>query len=111
MSNLTALLTSTNNTYQNCDLTFGPNPQNVSSPVRCTKTKRNRFNAILINVNSVKCIIKTTQLKTTIQSNNPDIMFLIVTNINEYCTTCSFLPPNYNAIRKDRNTPMEVVSS
>ena len=69
--------TNTNDTSQTYDLTFVPNPQNISTPERSKKTKRNTLNAILINTNSIKSIIKTTQLKTTIQSNNPDIMFLV----------------------------------
>ena len=69
--------TNTNDTSQTYDLTFVPNPQNISTPERSKKTKWNTLNAILINTNSIKSIIKTTQLKTTIQSNNPDIMFLV----------------------------------
>jgi exonuclease III len=95
--------TNTNDTSQTYDLTFGPNPQNTSTPERSKKTKRNTLNAILINTNSIKSITKTTQLKTTIQSNNPDIMFLVETKIDENYPTYSFLPPNYNAIRKDRS--------
>ena len=95
--------TNTNNTSQTSDLTFGPNPQNTSTPERRKKTKRNTLNAILINTNSVKSITKIAQLKTTIQSNNPDIMFLVETKIDENYPTYSFLPPNYNAIRKDRS--------
>jgi hypothetical protein len=95
--------TNTNDTSQTYDLTFVPNPQNISTPERSKKTKRNTLNAILINTNSIKSITKTTQLKTTIQSNNPDIMFLVETKIDENYPTYSFLPPNYNAIRKDRS--------
>ena len=51
----------------------------------------------------MKSITKTTQLKTTIQSNNPDIMFVVETKIDENYPTYSFLPPNYTAIRKDRS--------
>ena len=93
--------TNTNDTSQTYDLTFVPNPQNISTPQRSKKTKRNTLIAILINTNSIKSITKTTQLKTTIQSNNPDIMFLVETKIDKNYPTYSFLPPNYNAIRKD----------
>ncbi|KAK2157011.1 hypothetical protein NP493_1918g00001 [Ridgeia piscesae] len=95
--------TNTNDTSQTYDLTFGPNRQNTSTPERSKKTKRNTLSAILINTNSIKSITKTTQLKTTIQSNNADIMFLVETKIDENYPTYSFLPPNYNAIRKDRS--------
>ncbi|MBA1446886.1 MAG: endonuclease/exonuclease/phosphatase family protein [Gammaproteobacteria bacterium] len=95
--------TNTSYTSQTWDPTFGPNPQNASTPERRKKTKRNTLNGILINTNSVKSIAKTTQLKTTIQTNNPDIIFLVETKIDENYPTYSFLPPNYNAIRKDRN--------
>ena len=95
--------TNTNNTSQTSDLTFGSNPQNTSTPERSKKTKRNTLNAILFNTNSVKSITKIAQLKTTIQSNNPDIMFLVETKIDENYPTYSFLPPNYKAIRKDRS--------
>ena len=91
-------------TSQTWDPTFGPNPQNASTPERRKKTKRNTLSGILINTNSVKSIAKTTQLKTTIHSNNPDIIFLVETKIDENYPTYSFLPPNYSAIRKDRNT-------
>ncbi|KAK2171933.1 hypothetical protein NP493_1014g01000 [Ridgeia piscesae] len=95
--------TNTNDTSQTYDLTFGPNPKNTSTPERSRKTKRNTLNAILINTNSIKSITKTTQLKTTFQSNNPDIIFLVETQIDKNYPTYSFLPPNYNAIRKDRS--------
>ena len=57
----------------------------------------------MINTNSVKSIQKAIQLKTTIQSNNPDIIFLVETKLDENYATHSFLPPNYEAIRKDKN--------
>ena len=58
---------------------------------------------ILINTNSVKSIEKATQLKATIQSNNSDIIFLVETKLDANYAINSFLPPNYEAIRKDTN--------
>ena len=86
--------TNTNDTSQNCDLTFGPNAQNASTSGCRKKTNRNILNAILINTNSVKSITNTTKLKITIQSNNPDIRFQEETKIDENYPTYSFLPPN-----------------
>ena len=43
--------------------TFGPNPQNASTPERQKRTQRNSLKGILINTNSVKSIEKATQLK------------------------------------------------
>ena len=57
----------------------------------------------MINTNSVKSIEKATQLKATIQYNNPDIIFLVETKLDANYATYSFLSPNYEAIRKDRN--------
>ena len=58
---------------------------------------------VLINTNSVKSIEKATQLKATIHYSNPDIIFLVETKLDSNYQTYSFLPPNYVAIRKDRN--------
>ena len=80
LSNLTALLTQqTRMTHpksaiQHLDRTLNCDD---STPEHHMKTKQNTINTILININSVKSITKTTQLKTTIQSNNSDIMFLV----------------------------------
>ena len=79
---------------------FGPNPQHASTPER---QKRTQGNCILINTNSVKSIEKATQLKATIHYSNPDITFLVETKLDKNYQTYSFLPPNYVAIRKDRN--------
>ena len=46
---------------------------------------------------------KSTQLKAAIQYNNPEIIFLVETKLHANYSTYSFLPPNYEAIRKDRN--------
>ena len=90
-------------TSQNAGLIFAPNPQNTSTPKRHKKTQGNTLKGIFINTNSVKSIEKATQLKATIQSKNPDIIFLVETKLDENYATRSFLPPNYEAIRKDRN--------
>ena len=58
---------------------------------------------IQINTNSVKSIEKATQLKATIHYSNPEIIFLVETKLDSNYQTYSFLPPNYVAIRKDRN--------
>ena len=83
--------------------TFGPNPQNASTPERQKRTQGNSLKGILINTNSVKSIEKATQLKATIHYSNPDIIFLVETKLDSNYQTYSFLPPNYVAIRKDRN--------
>ena len=82
---------------------FGPNPQNASTPERQKRTQGNSLKGILINTNSVKSIEKATQLKATIHYSNPDIIFLVETKLDSNYQTYSFLPPNYEAIRKDRN--------
>ena len=82
---------------------FRPNPQNASTPERQKRTQGNSLKGILINTNSVKSNEKATQLKATIQYSNPDIIFLVETNLGSNCQTYSFLPPNYVAIRNDRN--------
>ena len=83
--------------------TFGPNPQNASTPERQKRTQGNSLKGILINTNSVESIEKATQLKATIHYSNPDIIFLVETKLDSNYQTYSFLPPNYVAIRKDRN--------
>ena len=55
--------TNTNDTYQNCDLTFGPNSQNASTPELRKNTKCKTLIATLINTNSVKSITKNNQIK------------------------------------------------
>ena len=65
--------------------------------------KENSLKGILINTNSVKSIEKATQLKATIHYSNPDIIFPVETKLDSNYQTYSFLPPNYVAIRKDRN--------
>ena len=83
--------------------TFGPNPKNASTPERQKRTQGNSLKGILINTNSVKRIEKATQLKATNHYSNPDIIFLVETKLDSIYQTYSFLPPNYVAIRKDRN--------
>ena len=83
--------------------TFGPNPKNASTPERQKRTQGNSLKGILINTNSVKSIEKATQLKATNHYSNPDIIFLVETKLDSNYQTYSFLPPNYVAIRKDRN--------
>ena len=102
-SDSSTLTTPTLHTSQNAGLIFAPNPQNTSTPERHKKTQGNTLKGILINTNSVKSIEKATQLKATIQYNNPDIIFLVETKLDANYATYSFLPPNYEAIRKDRN--------
>ena len=97
------LSTPTLNTSQNAGLIFAPNPQNISTPERHKKTQGNTLKGIFINTNSVKSIEKATQLKATIQYNNPDITFLVETKLDANYATYSFLPLNYEATRKDRN--------
>ena len=82
---------------------FGPNPQNASTPERQKGTQGNSLKGILIHTNSVKSIEKATQLKATIHYSNPDIIYLVETKLDSNYQTYSFLPPNYEAIRKDRN--------
>ena len=82
---------------------FGPNPQNASTPERQKRTLGNSLKGILINTNSVNSIEKATQLKATIHYSDPDIIFLVETKLDNNYQTYSFLPPNYVAIRKDRN--------
>ena len=89
--------------HDNEEPTFGPNPQNASTPERQKRTQGNSLKGILINTNSVKSIEKATQLKATIHYSNPDIIFLVETKLDSNYQTYSFLPPNYVAIRKDRN--------
>ena len=89
--------------YDNDEPTFGPNPQNASNPERQKRTQGNSLKGIRIYHNSVKSIEKATQLKFTIHYSNPDIMFLVETKLDSNYQTYSFLPPNYVAIRKDRN--------
>ena len=91
--------------HDNEEPTFGPNPQNASTPERQKRTQGNSLTSkgILINTNSVKSIEKSTQLKATIHYSNPDIIFLVETKLDSNYQTYSFLPPNYVAIRKDRN--------
>ena len=89
--------------HDNEEPTFGPNPQNASTPERQKRTQENSLKGILINTNSVKSIEKATQLKATIHYSNPDIIFLVETKLDSNYQTYSFLPPNYVAIRKDRN--------
>ena len=95
------LSTPTFHTSQNAGLIFAPNPQNTSTPEHHKKTQGNTLKGILINTNSVKSIEKATQLKATIQSKNPDRN--PETKLDANYATYSFLPPNYEAIRKDRN--------
>ena len=89
--------------HDNEEPTFGPNPQNASTPERQKRTQGNSLKCILINTNSVKSIEKATQLKATIHYSNPDVIFLVETKLDSNYQTYSFLPPNYVAIRKDRN--------
>ena len=89
--------------HDNEEPTFGSNPQNASTPERKKRTQGNSLKGILINTNSVKSIEKATQLKATIHYSNPDIIFLVETKLDSNYQTYSFLPPNYVAIRKDRN--------
>ena len=89
--------------HDNEEPTFGPNPQNASTPERQKRTQGNSLKGILINTNSVKSIEKATQLKATIHYSNKDIIFLVETKLDSNYQTYSFLPPNYVAIRKDRN--------
>ena len=64
------------------------------TPERQKKTQGNSLKGILINTNSVKSIEKATQLRATHYSNP---------SRDSNYQTYSFLPPNYVAIRKDRN--------
>ena len=48
-------------------------------------------------------LLNLVKLKTSIQYNNPDIIFLVETKVDANYASYSFLPPNYEAIRKDRN--------
>ena len=72
---------------------------------------------MLINCNSVKSTVKVSQLQATINSTNPDIQFLVETKLDSSIPTYSFLPTNYEAIRKDiiadpqhkMNTTCEIV--
>ena len=89
--------------YDSEEPAFGPNPQNASTPERQKRTQGNSLKGILINTNSVKSIEKATQLKATIHYSNPDLVFLVETKLDSNYQTYSFLPPNYVAIRKDRN--------
>ena len=89
--------------YDNAEPPFGPNPQNASTPERQKRTLGNSLKGILINTNSVKRIEKATQLKATFHYSNPDIIFLVATKLDSNYQTYPFLPPNYVAIRKDRN--------
>jgi exonuclease III len=57
----------------------------------------------MLNCNSVKSTVKVSQLQATINSTNPDILFLVETKLDSSIPTYSFLPINYEAIRKDRN--------
>ena len=102
-SDSSILNTPTLHTSQNAGLILAPNPQNTSTPERHKKTQGNTLKGIFINTNSVKGIEKATQLKATTQSNNPDIIFLVETKLDANYATHSFLPPNYEAIRKDSN--------
>ena len=78
-------------------------PKNASNPERQKRTQGNSLEGILINTTSVKSIEKATQLKVTIHYSNPDIIFLVETKLDSNYQTYSFRPPNYVAIRKDRN--------
>ena len=49
--------------HDNEEPTFGPNPQNASTPERQKRTQGNSLKGILINTNSVKSIEKATLLK------------------------------------------------
>ena len=89
--------------HDNEQYIFGPNPQNASTPERQKRTQGNSLKGILINTNSVKSIETATQLKATILYSNPDIIFLVESKLDSNYQTYSFLPPNYVAIRKDRN--------
>ena len=75
--------TNTNDTFHIWDPTFQPDPQNPLTHERCKKTKPNTLNGILININSIKSITKTAQIKTIFQSYNPYIIFLVETKIEE----------------------------
>ena len=89
--------------YDSEEPTFGPNPQNASTPGHQKRPQGNSLKGILININSVKNIEKATQLKATMHYSNPDIIFLLETKLDSNYQSYSFLPPNYVAIRKDRN--------
>ena len=78
-------------------------PKSQSTPERQKSTQGNSLKGILINTNSIKSIEKATQLKATIHYSNPDKIFLVETKLDSNYQTYSFLPPNYEAIRKDRN--------
>ena len=84
--------------------TFAPNPANASSSNRANTKTKSKLKAMLINCNSIKSTAKVSQLQATQNLTNPDIFFLVETKLDSSIPTYSFLPTNYEAIRKDRNT-------
>ena len=104
-STLESLPDSSNHTHsiQDQNPIFAPNPANTSNPDRANAQTTSKLKAMLINGNSVKSTLKVSELQATIHSTNPDILFLVETKLDSSIPTYSFLPTNYEAIRKDRN--------
>jgi len=104
-STLESLPHSSNHTHsiQHQNPTFAPNPANTSTPDLANAKIKCKLKTMLINCNSVKSTVKVYQLQATIHSPNPDILFLMETKLDSSIPTYSFLPTNYEAIRKDRN--------
>ena len=56
--------------------TFTTNPANTSNPDRANTKTKSKLKAMPISCNSVKSTAKVSQLQETINSTNPDILFL-----------------------------------
>ena len=104
-STLESLPDSSNHTHSIHDQNpiFAPNPANTSTIDRANAKNKFKLKAVLTNGNSVKSTAKVSQLQATMHSTNPDILFLVETKLDSSIPTYSFLPTNYEAIRKDRN--------
>ena len=92
-------------------------PRSRCSPFRCLVTfvrqrvsvctsrhtylPLSRIKPMLINCNSVKSTANISQLQATLNSTNPDILFLLETKLDSSIPAYSFLPTDYEAIRKD----------
>ena len=74
--------------------TFAPNQANTSTPNRANAKTKSKLKAMLINCNSVKSTVKVSQLQATINSTNPDILFLVETKLDSSIPIYSFLPTN-----------------
>ena len=87
-----------------------PVPLATSTPTKhprsCKSNNRTKkvLQAIIINANSVKSNAKVAQLNTLISTHSPDAIFLVETKVDDTVPTYSFLPSNYQAIRKDRDS-------